>query len=106
MIFVNVGIVNLRELGFNYLEIALLINVSQILGLFSMRYWGRTVDRIGPFSIIRTCSLCVSIYPIFWIVIFFLPLQLKLATSIILASLHLSFLVEGHWLWIIECMNI
>ena len=47
----------IRELGFNYLEIALLINVSQILGLFSMRYWGREVDKIGPFSIIRTCSL-------------------------------------------------
>ncbi|GIR30012.1 MAG: hypothetical protein CM15mP44_2950 [Candidatus Neomarinimicrobiota bacterium] len=39
----------IRELGFNYLEIALLINVSQILGLFSMRYWGRTVDKNWTF---------------------------------------------------------
>ena len=86
----------IRELGFNYLEIALLINVSQILGLFSMRYWGRTVDKIGPFSIIRTCSLFISIFPIFWIVIFFLPLQFKLPLSIILASLASLFLVEEH----------
>ena len=56
-----------------------------------MRYWGRTVDRIGPFSIIRTCSLFISIFPIFWIVIFFLPLQFKLPLSIILASLASLF---------------
>ena len=56
-----------------------------------MRYWGRTVDKIGPFSIIRTCSLFISIFPIFWIVIFFLPLQFKLPLSIILASLASLF---------------
>ena len=49
----------IRELGFNYLEIALLINVSQILGLFSMRYCGRKVDKIGPFSIVRVCSFFI-----------------------------------------------
>ena len=56
-----------------------------------MRYWGRTVDKIGPFSIIRTCSLFISVFPIFWIVIFFLPLQFKLPLSIILASLASLF---------------
>ena len=56
-----------------------------------MRYWGRTVDKIGPFRIIRTCSLFISIFPIFWIVIFFLPLQFKLPLSIILASLASLF---------------
>ena len=81
----------IRELDFNYLEIALLINVSQILGLFSMRYWGKTVDKIGPFNIIRTCSLFISIFPIFWIIIFFLPFQFKLPSSIILASLASLF---------------
>ena len=96
----------IRELGFNYLEIALLINVSQILGLFSMRYWGRKVDKIGPFSIIRTCSLFISVFPILWIIIFYIPSQLKLPASIILASLASLFLVEEHWLWIIECMII
>ena len=81
----------IRELGFNYLEIALLINVSQILGLFSMRYWGRTVDKIGPFSIIRTCSFFISLFPLLWIIIFFLPFQLKLPSSILLASLASLF---------------
>ena len=81
----------IRELGFNYLEIALLINVSQILGLFSMRYWGRTVDKIGPFSIIRTCSFFISLFPLLWIIIFFLPFQLKLPSSIVLASLASLF---------------
>ena len=56
-----------------------------------MRYWGRTVDRIGPFSIIRTCSLFISIFPIFWIIIFFLPFQFKLPSSIIIASLASLF---------------
>ena len=81
----------IRELGFNYLEIALLINVSQILGLFSMRYWGRTVDKIGSYSIIRLCSSFIGIFPIFWIVIYFLPFQFKLPSSIILASLASLF---------------
>ncbi len=81
----------IRELGFNYLEIALLINVSQILGLFSMRYWGRKVDKIGPFSIIRTCSLFISFFPILWIFIFYIPPQFKLPASIILASLASLF---------------
>ena len=56
-----------------------------------MRYWGRTVDKIGPFSIIRACSIFISISPIFWIIIFFLPLQFKLPLSIILASLASLF---------------
>ena len=81
----------IRELGFNYLEIALLINVSQILGLFSMRYWGRTVDKIGSYSIIRLCSSFIGVFPIFWIVIYFLPFQFKLPSSIILASLASLF---------------
>ena len=45
----------------------------------------------SPFSIIRTCSLFISVFPIFWIVIFFLPLQFKLPLSIILASLASLF---------------
>ena len=81
----------IRELGFNYLEIAILINVSQILGLFSMRYWGRKVDKIGSFNIIRTCSLFINFFPIFWIIIYFLPTQFKLPSSIILASLASLF---------------
>ena len=81
----------IRELGFNYLEIALLINVSQILGLFSMRYWGRKVDKIGTYSIIRLCSSFISIFPIFWIIIYFLPIQFKLPSSIIIASLASLF---------------
>ena len=81
----------IRELGFNYLEIALLINVSQILGLFSMRYWGRKVDKIGTYSIIRLCSSFISIFPIFWIIIYFLQIQFKLPSSIIIASLASLF---------------
>ena len=56
-----------------------------------MRYWGRTVDKIGPYSIIRTCSLFISTFPIFWIIIFFLPMEFKLPLSIILASLASLF---------------
>ena len=55
----------IRELGFNYLEIAILINVSQILGLFSMCYWGRELDKIGSFNIIRTCAYLLISFPYF-----------------------------------------
>ena len=81
----------IRELGFNYLEIAILINVSQILGLYSMRYWGRTVDKIGTYSIIRLCSSFICIFPVLWIIIYFLPSEFKLPSSIILASLASLF---------------
>tara|TARA_B100001248_G_scaffold215499_1_gene170265 strand:- start:2167 stop:3435 length:1269 start_codon:yes stop_codon:yes gene_type:complete len=81
----------IRELKFNYFEIALLINVSQILGLLSMRYWGRKVDKIGPFSIVRVCSLFISVFPILWIIIFYISPQLKLPASIVLASLASLF---------------
>ena len=56
-----------------------------------MRYWGRKVDKIGPFSILRTCSLFISLYPILWIIIFYIPSQFRLPASIIIASLASLF---------------
>ena len=34
----------LRDLHFDYIELAILINVSQLAGLFSLRYWGTKID--------------------------------------------------------------
>ena len=77
----------LREQNFNYVELAILINVSQVLGLFSLRYWGKKIDQIGTYTTIRWTSFCIGIFPIFWVLTYFFPEELKLPTSLIIASL-------------------
>ena len=77
----------LRDLKFDYIELAILINVSQVLGLFSMRYWGKKIDNNGSYSTIRFTSFCISIIPMLWVGIYYLPNELILAGSIIIASL-------------------
>ena len=77
----------LRDLKFDYIELAILINVSQVLGLFSMRYWGIRIDNNGSYSTIRFTSFCIGIFPMFWVGIYYLPNELILAGSIIIASL-------------------
>ena len=77
----------LRDLKFDYIELAILINVSQILGLFSMRYWGKRIDNNGSYSTVRFTSFCIGIFPMFWVGIYYLPNELILAGSIIIASL-------------------
>jgi len=77
----------LRDLKFDYIELAILINVSQVLGLFSMRYWGKRIDNNGSYSTIRFTSFCIAIFPMFWVGIYYLPNELILAGSIIIASL-------------------
>ena len=77
----------LRDLKFDYIELAILINVSQVLGLFSMRYWGKRIDNSGSYSTIRFTSFCIGIFPMFWVGIYYLPDELILAGSIIIASL-------------------
>ena len=77
----------LRDLKFDYIELAILINVSQVLGLFSMRYWGKRIDYNGSYSTIRFTSFCIAIFPMFWVFIYYLPNELILAGSIIIASL-------------------
>ncbi|MGY8782448.1 MAG: MFS transporter [Fidelibacterota bacterium] len=77
----------LREQKFNYIELAILINVSQVLGLFSLRYWGRKIDELGTFTTIRWTSLAISIFPLLWFGSFFLPQELKLPISLVIASI-------------------
>jgi hypothetical protein len=77
----------LRDLKFDYIELAILINVSQVLGLFSMRYWGKRIDNNGSYSTIRFTSFCIAVFPMFWVGIYYLPNELILAGSIIIASL-------------------
>ena len=84
----------IRELNFNYLEIAILINASQLIGLFSMRYWGRKIDKIGTYPVIRFNSMWICLFPILWIIIYYLHDHLRLPLSLILASLA-SLLFSG-----------
>ena len=77
----------IRELNFNYLEIAILINASQLIGLFSMRYWGRKIDKIGTYPVIRFNSMWICLFPILWIIIYYSHDHLRLPLSLILASL-------------------
>ena len=84
----------IRELNFNYLEIAILINASQLIGLFSMRYWGRKIDKIGTYPVIRFNSMWICLFPILWIIIYYSHDHLRLPLSLILASLA-SLLFSG-----------
>ena len=77
----------LREQNFNYIELAILINVSQVLGLFSLRYWGKQIDKLGTFTTIRWTSFTIAIFPLFWVLTYFLPNELKLPASLVIASL-------------------
>ena len=77
----------LRDLQFNYIELAILINVSQILGLFSMRYWGKRIDSTGSYNAIRFTSFWIAIFPLFWVGLFYLPKELSLPGAIVIASL-------------------
>ena len=76
----------LRDLNFDYIELALLINVSQLIGLFSMRYWGKKIDQFGSNITIRWTSLSIALFPILWIIIYFTPIYMRLPFSIIIAS--------------------
>ena len=76
----------LRELNFNYIELALLINVSQLIGLFSLRYWGKKIDYLGANITIRWTSLTISVFPLLWILVFFVPVNMRLPFSILIAS--------------------
>ena len=77
----------LRDLNFDYIELAILINVSQVLGLFSMRYWGKRIDRSGTYTTIRFTSFWIAIFPVFWVFLYYLPNELILPGSIVIASL-------------------
>ena len=77
----------LRDLNFNYIELAIIINVSQVLGLFSLRYWGKKIDNNGTYSTIRLSSFAISVFPLLWIGLFYLPKELILPSAIIVASL-------------------
>ena len=76
----------LRELNFNYIELALLINVSQLIGLFSLRYWGKKIDYFGANITIRWTSLTISVFHLLWILVFFVPVSMRLPFSILIAS--------------------
>ncbi len=76
----------LRELNFNYIELALLINVSQLIGLFSLRYWGKKIDYLGANITIRWTSLTISVFPLLWILVYFVPVSMMLPFSILIAS--------------------
>ena len=77
----------LRDLHFDYIELAILINVSQLAGLFSLRYWGTKIDENGTYSTIRISSFSIAIFPMFWVGLFYLPSELILPGAILIASM-------------------
>ena len=77
----------LRDLNFDYIELAILINVSQLAGLFSLRYWGTKIDEHGTYSTIRLSSFTIAILPLLWVGLFYVPGQLILPGAIVIASM-------------------
>ena len=52
-----------------------------------MRYWGKRIDNNGSYTTIRSTSFYIAIIPILWIGNYYLPNELILAGSIIIASI-------------------
>ena len=52
-----------------------------------MRYWGKRIDHSGTYTAIRFTSFWIGILPIFWIFLYYLPKELILPGSIVIASL-------------------
>ena len=77
----------LRDLNFDYIELAILINVSQLAGLFSLRYWGAKIDERGTYSTIRLSSFTIAILPLLWVGLFYVPGELILPGAIVIASM-------------------
>ena len=87
----------LRELNFNYIELAILLNIGQLTSLFSIKYWGIKIDQLGTYPTIRWSHLLITIFPIFWIIIYYLPSEFKLPISLIIHSLA-SLIFSGRYL--------
>ena len=79
----------LRDLNFNYMEIAILINVGLLISSFSLRYWGVKIDELGTYFAIRWTSLFISVLPFFWIGLYYMPTKLILPACILTQSLAL-----------------
>ena len=63
----------LRDLNFNYLDLTIFTTVSQLVALFSMRYWGKITDKYGTVPTIKKITSFISVFmPISWYMTYFL----------------------------------
>ena len=83
----------LRDLNFNYLDLTLVTTISQLVALFSMRYWGIILDKYGTMSTIHLSSFILIFLPFLWYLIYFFPSILILPSTIFIASV--SALIFG-----------
>ena len=83
----------LRDLNFNYLDLTAVTTISQLVALFSMRYWGKILDKYGTMSTIHISSVTLIFLPLFWYLIYFFPPILILPSTIFIASV--SALIFG-----------
>jgi tetratricopeptide (TPR) repeat protein len=52
-----------------------------------LRYWGKRIDHSGTYTTIRFTSFWIAIFPVFWVFLYYLPIELILPGSIVIASL-------------------
>ena len=77
----------LRDLNFNYLDLTIITTVSQLVALFSMRYWGKITDKYGTVPTIKITSFILVFMPISWYMTYFLLEKYILLTTILIASI-------------------
>lgn len=77
----------LRNLNFNYIELAILINVGHLFSLVSLKYFGQKIDVLGTYFAIKWTSILVSLLPVLWILVFYMPNHLKLIVSMVIFSI-------------------
>jgi MFS family permease len=56
----------LRDLGFSYGLVGLLLAVPAAVKISTLRLWGRLADRVGPGPMLRTSCWLVSVVPALW----------------------------------------
>ena len=76
----------MRDLNFNYLDLAIVINGGELLSLFGIRYLGRRIDSYGTHPVIVSATFGIMILPILWYWIYLLPTSFILPSAIIIQA--------------------
>jgi MFS family permease len=58
----------LRDLGFSYGLVGVLLAIPATVKIATLRFWGRVADRVGPGPMLRTSCWLVSVVPALWLV--------------------------------------
>lgn len=77
----------MRDLGFNYFELAIITASSQFVGVIGQRFWGKIIDNLGSDRIMFITASIITFLPLTLIAYYFLPKVLIFPAAILAESL-------------------